>query len=456
MRCPSCETDNEAGSKFCMTCGSRLEPAASPAYEAPAGDGTSSFAPPAFSPPPPAPASPPPMPAAWGAPEPAAPSPQVNGGVVESHDLLGASSFSPPAEPIDLSPPLLPTDPSAEVEAPAVRDSQPSGIAEEVAADASEFVAEDADADLAIDAEAADQSSNGVDEAFDAADDASGHVDAPIPDGDAPVDQAAGSPPPLAAAPPSPPAWDQQPSVSPPPPVGPPPGPSGWPSPPPPGPGAPPMGAPVPPAPAPHVPAPQGFAPPQPGSYPPAGYPPAGPPQPAPAPHPGWGAPQPPVPAPTPPPGPAAGQWGQHVPGGYPPQGYAPVQQGPADPNQLGVAASRLGNRPRKEARAAFAVAGVSLKDGEVVEALVAGRYQGNPAILLLTDVGLLLVDDRPWKPAVERIEVTSDLQVQGMQDRAATLTVITSSAQFVVDSIADAPLAVEMAQRIRYRTSIA
>jgi hypothetical protein len=129
---------------------------------------------------------------------------------------------------------------------------------------------------------------------------------------------------------------------------------------------------------------------------------------------------------------------------------------GPSDPNALGVAAARLGNKPRKEARTAFAVAGAVLGGSEQVEALAAGRYQGNPALLLLTDKGLLLVDDRSWRPVVERIDITSELQVQGMQDKHATLTVITGSTQYVVDSIVDGPIAVDLAQRIRYRVSMA
>ena len=36
MRCASCDTDNDAGSKFCMTCGSPLNGDAAPAEAAPA------------------------------------------------------------------------------------------------------------------------------------------------------------------------------------------------------------------------------------------------------------------------------------------------------------------------------------------------------------------------------------------------------------------------------------
>jgi len=101
----------------------------------------------------------------------------------------------------------------------------------------------------------------------------------------------------------------------------------------------------------------------------------------------------------------------------------------------------------------ALAVAGAVLSEGEVVEALVAGKFEGNPAALVLTDRALFLVDDRQWKPTTERFELEGDLQVHGWQDdRTASLTLAVAGRQLVVDQITDRPLAVEMAQRIRYR----
>ena len=126
---------------------------------------------------------------------------------------------------------------------------------------------------------------------------------------------------------------------------------------------------------------------------------------------------------------------------------------GPPDPNGLGAAAGRIDKGPLKKARTAFAVAGAILKDGEQVEAVVPGQLEGNPAVLVLTDKHVIVVDDRPWKPVVERLDVDGSLQVQGMQDnRTATLTVLGGGKQFVIDQIQSKDLAVEMAQRIRYR----
>ena len=66
------------------------------------------------------------------------------------------------------------------------------------------------------------------------------------------------------------------------------------------------------------------------------------------------------------------------------------------------------------------------LEDGEVVEAVVAGKLEGNAAVLVLTDRALLLADDRQWRPFTQRMTVDADLQVQGWQDdRTASLTLV-------------------------------
>ena len=100
-----------------------------------------------------------------------------------------------------------------------------------------------------------------------------------------------------------------------------------------------------------------------------------------------------------------------------------------------------------------MAVASALLTDGEVVEAAVAGRLDGNHAVLVLTDQALVLGDERQWKPTAERLTVGPELQVQGWQDdRTASLTLLVEGRQVVIDQIGDRALAVEMAQRIRYR----
>jgi hypothetical protein len=113
-----------------------------------------------------------------------------------------------------------------------------------------------------------------------------------------------------------------------------------------------------------------------------------------------------------------------------------------------------VGASGRKAAKVALAVAGAVLEDGEIVEAAVVGKLQGNAAVVVLTDRALVVADDRQWRPVVERLALDGTLQIQGWQDeRTASLTLVTAHGQLVVDQILDRPLAVEMAQRVRART---
>ena len=127
---------------------------------------------------------------------------------------------------------------------------------------------------------------------------------------------------------------------------------------------------------------------------------------------------------------------------------------GSPDPNGLGMAFGRLDAASRKTAKVAIVVAGVLLDEGEMVEAVVAGRVEGNGAVLVLTDRSLVLVDDRQWKPFAEVIQLGPGLEVQGWQDdRTASLTLVFGGRSLVLDQIAAREQAVEMAGRIRYRT---
>ena len=114
----------------------------------------------------------------------------------------------------------------------------------------------------------------------------------------------------------------------------------------------------------------------------------------------------------------------------------------------------RSGGSAAAPAKVAVVVAGALLGEGETVEAVVGGRYEGHGSVLVLTDRGLWLVDDREWRPFVEQIAVGPQLEVQGWQDdRTASLTLVANGRSLVLDQIADRELAVEMAGRIRYRT---
>ena len=118
---------------------------------------------------------------------------------------------------------------------------------------------------------------------------------------------------------------------------------------------------------------------------------------------------------------------------------------------------SRLGNAARKSGKSSLLVAAVLLDAGEVVECVVAGRLDGEQAAAVLTDRRLLLVNERAWSPAVIVLAVDPGLAVQGWQDsRTASLTFLTNGRQIILDLIADKPLAVEVAGRIRSRTGVA
>ncbi len=365
MQCAACGTENDAGSRFCMTCGAPL--AAAPA-DGPAGAPTIDEAPSG---------------------ETASPGDQSGPNDTEGADITGAPGADRPS-------PFAPSSPSSPMGDPT---PPPSSAADATPPPPS-----------------------------------AGEADPPAP-GDA-------TPPP--------PSWGQPAADSPPPP---PPAPTAWPTPP----------AATPPAATPSGGAPAAWNPTAAPPAPPAWGAPPAPPAPVP-PAPAWGAPPGPPPGPASPPAwatpgapaaPAAPAWGQPPAAPTGPQGYAPQAPiGPADPNGLGAAAGRSGKGPLKQARTALAVAGAVLQDDEVVEALVVGRFEGNGAVLALTDRSLVLVDDRTWRPATERFPLDATLQVQGWQDdRTASLTIVASGRQLVVDQITDRPLAVELAQRIRYRT---
>jgi hypothetical protein len=133
---------------------------------------------------------------------------------------------------------------------------------------------------------------------------------------------------------------------------------------------------------------------------------------------------------------------------------HAPAPGGVGDPNQLGAAYARIGPSGRKATKVAVMVLAALLGEDEQVEAVVAGKVDGHPAVAALTDRAVVVADARQWRPFTRRLPIDPGLQVQGWQDdRAASLTLITHAGQVVVDQIVDRPLAVEMAQRIRYRT---
>ena len=125
------------------------------------------------------------------------------------------------------------------------------------------------------------------------------------------------------------------------------------------------------------------------------------------------------------------------------------------DPHALGVALGRLGGGARRASKAAAAALGVALAQGEVVEAVVAGQLYGANALGALTNQRFVVVNDREFKPDVIALAVDAGCVVQGWQDdRNAALLVQSGGQSAQIERIADRPMAVEMAHRLRARAA--
>jgi hypothetical protein len=123
------------------------------------------------------------------------------------------------------------------------------------------------------------------------------------------------------------------------------------------------------------------------------------------------------------------------------------------DPHGLGIALGRLGGGARRGSRSCAAALAVLLEQGEVIEGMVAGQVYGANALLALTTARLIAVNDREFKPDVVEVPLESATTVQGWQDdRNAALLVQGTSQAVQIERIADRPLAMDLAQRIRAR----
>ncbi len=95
------------------------------------------------------------------------------------------------------------------------------------------------------------------------------------------------------------------------------------------------------------------------------------------------------------------------------------------------------------------------LADGEQVEALVQGVYQNQIAVGALTNARVLLVNEHEWVPQVRSIPLAAGLVVQGWQDdRTASLIFIVDGQSITISSIADRPLAQDLAHRMRAKVA--
>ena len=125
------------------------------------------------------------------------------------------------------------------------------------------------------------------------------------------------------------------------------------------------------------------------------------------------------------------------------------------DPYGLAVAVGRLGLIDRRSAKVPVAILSAVLQEGDVVELLAHGRYRGYSAVGALVGPAVVLVNDRPWKADVIRIDLAPGLEVHGWQDdRAASLTFAGPGGPEALEGVGDRALAVEMAQRVRDRVA--
>jgi hypothetical protein len=95
------------------------------------------------------------------------------------------------------------------------------------------------------------------------------------------------------------------------------------------------------------------------------------------------------------------------------------------------------------------------LREGDMVEAVVQGRFRGSAGVVALVGSKVVIANDRQWKPDTLIVPVTRDLQVQGWQDdRSASLTFVFPAGHERIEGIFDRPVAIDLAQRIRDRAA--
>lgn len=125
----------------------------------------------------------------------------------------------------------------------------------------------------------------------------------------------------------------------------------------------------------------------------------------------------------------------------------APVE----DPQGLSAAVARLRPEDADVATLPICAAGVLLDPDEHVRVAVTGQMLGHPAVVVLTDRRVLVVNGRRWQPIVDTFGLGASLVVRGRHDRhVALLTFSEGSRLSTVDAITDVGLAVELTECIR------
>ena len=122
-----------------------------------------------------------------------------------------------------------------------------------------------------------------------------------------------------------------------------------------------------------------------------------------------------------------------------------------SDPFGLGSAVSRLDRTSALDSSVAFRVAGALLVHPERVRSVVAGRTDGAPTVIVLTQQRAIVVTDRAFVPEIELFELLEGMTVQGRtSDGKASLTLGLRERAVTVGEIVDVEAAVELASIAR------
>lgn len=98
-----------------------------------------------------------------------------------------------------------------------------------------------------------------------------------------------------------------------------------------------------------------------------------------------------------------------------------------------------------------LAVVGSMLGSQEFVHGVVGGQMLGQPAVIVVTDSRVLVVNARRWRPIVDEYAVDGSLIVRGRHDKDVAALSFADPEKFsMVDDISDVELAIELADRIR------
>ena len=138
---------------------------------------------------------------------------------------------------------------------------------------------------------------------------------------------------------------------------------------------------------------------------------------------------------------------------GHPPPAGPPVS--PGDPNGLGAVVSRLAPTSQQAGAASFLVVGSQLGPDERVLGAVQGWALGLPTVAALTNLRVIVVGERRWKPLVDNFPLRPSLSLFGRHiDNTASITLQDGDHVLTLEQIVDVQMAVEMATTARSQTT--